>query len=542
MIAPTRLGLGIVALALITGALGDALLRSQAGLNVVLWIGSILLAAGWLAQKSGIALAGEGRWLALPVLFLAAAVAWRDSPTLRALDCLTVALALSLAVLYSRSGQLRQAGVTDYALAMAAGAAHILFSPFLLLFKDITLQGAPRARWTGPAAALLRGLLIAIPLLLLFGLLFAAADAAFARLLSGLFSVDLSRLIGHTALTLFLAWLAAGLLRSLLWAEPPRLPAVLPPRAFSLGAIEVGTVLGAMNALFLVFVAVQFRYFFGGIALVEAAAELTYALYARRGFFELVAVAALVLPVLLAALWLARTADPRHRQILRRLAGALVGSLFLIMGSALHRMWLYQAAYGLTELRLYATSFMIGLAVVFVWFCATVLRERRDRFAFGVLVSGLTLLALLHALNPDAVIARQNLGRLHTTGRFDAAYVVGLSADAVPALLAALPSLPSEQRQMVAAQLLHRWGEPARTDWRAWNWGRARARAAVRAERAALEAAARFGGLQEEDNRRALSATDSAALHAANDLVRNRGESVNVQQASLKDGLAATRR
>ena len=57
--------------------------------------------------------------------------------------------------------------------------------------------------------------------------------------------------------------------------------------------------LGLLDALFLAFVAVQARYFFGGTQRL-ALLELTYAEYARRGFFELLAVAGLVVPLLLA--------------------------------------------------------------------------------------------------------------------------------------------------------------------------------------------------------------------------------------------------
>ena len=51
---------------------------------------------------------------------------------------------------------------------------------------------------------------------------------------------------------------------------------------------------------------VQFRYLFGGAALVQVSETLTYAEYARRGFFELVAVAALLLPIMLLLDWVAR--------------------------------------------------------------------------------------------------------------------------------------------------------------------------------------------------------------------------------------------
>src|SRR5205085_5750237 len=138
-----------------------------------------------------------------------------------------------------------------------------------------------------------------------------------------------------------------------------------------------------LDALFLCFVCVQVRYLFGGATWVAQVAGLTYAEYARRGFFELVWATALVLPLLLALHWLLRTDDRAAQRIFRALAAAQLVLLFVVIASALTRMRLYQREYGLTELRLYTTAFMGWLALVFVWFAATVLRGARERFACG---------------------------------------------------------------------------------------------------------------------------------------------------------------
>src|SRR5262249_40205161 len=148
----------------------------------------------------------------------------------------------------------------------------------------------------------------------------------------------------------------------------------LPRPRYRLGFVEVATALALLDLLFLAFVLVQFRYFFGGAVVVESSPRLTYAQYARPGFFGLVTVAALALPLLLLAHALIRDARPAQVRLFCALAGALVALLFVIMVSAVQRMRLYQREYGLTELRVYTTAFMGWLAAVFLWFCATVLR------------------------------------------------------------------------------------------------------------------------------------------------------------------------
>src|SRR5207237_8333932 len=118
---------------------------------------------------------------------------------------------------------------------------------------------------------------------------------------------------------------AVGGLRPILVpATTPSEPfAPVRPRA-SLGIVETCVVLGALDALFAAFVAVQFRSAFGGAAFVERTTGLTYAAYARRGFFELVVVAALALPLLVGADWLVRRESRRDVILFRALAGLLV--------------------------------------------------------------------------------------------------------------------------------------------------------------------------------------------------------------------------
>src|SRR5690606_1837606 len=144
-----------------------------------------------------------------------------------------------------------------------------------------------------------------------------------------------------------------------------------------------------------------------------------------------------------------------------------------------------QSAYGLTEQRLYATALLILLGVIVVWFAGTALRGRRRRFAFGTLIASFTTVTVLYAMNPDAVIARTNMERVRSgdaaATSFDASYVSSLSGDAVPALLAAFPSLPAEARCRISGRLLQRWGPEEPAPLRAWSWSAARAREAVRA-------------------------------------------------------------
>ena len=121
--------------------------------------------------------------------------------------------------------------------------------------------------------------------------------------------------------------------------------------------------LGLVDLLFLAFVIVQFRYLFGGAELVEVTPGLTYAAYAREGFFQLVVATALGLPWLLVSDSLLGEGKGSARWSFRALAGAQLVLLVAIVASALQRMRVYLDAYGLTEDRFVATAVLLWLAL-----------------------------------------------------------------------------------------------------------------------------------------------------------------------------------
>jgi hypothetical protein len=487
----------------VLGALGDALLRAPGppGVNLSLWIASVAVAGLVLHRRAALAVdRARVAWLAVGVAF-AAGLAWRDAGPLKALALGCATLTFALAAHRLTAAWVRCAGVVRYLVALALGALHA-WTAAVLAVVDATratgrVETSGAAGWR-TAAALARGLLIAAPLVVVFGALLMAADAVFEDLVTSVLRFDVEWVAGHVLLFSILAWLSTGYLRGFLTGtEPARLrvlglgdasPAFAPRRP-TLGITELATALGAIDLLFLVFVIVQFRYLFGGDALVQVTPDLTYAEYARRGFFELVFVAVLVVPALLAADWLLDRRLRRDTLVFRGLAGAQIGLVLAIAASALQRLRLYHASYGLTESRFYAMVLLVWIGAMLLWLAATVLRGRRERFAFGALASGLATIGLLVAASPDAIVARTNVARMASAdadARFDVAYATTLSADAVPMLIDALPALPPDVQCPLARHMLRRWPPDGERSIRAWNWSAARASDAVRENEAWL--------------------------------------------------------
>src|SRR5262249_20897750 len=147
------------------------------------------------------------------ILVFAACFAWRDSSVLKALDAVAIIVLFALASSVWRNGWIPVSGASAYVLSLGKTVLNGLFGSAPLFYRDIKWQELPRGKWRTAAAAVGRGLAIAIPLLVVFVGLFAAADAVFQSYLERLTKVDTDRGMSHFLFTAFCTWIAGGLLQ-----------------------------------------------------------------------------------------------------------------------------------------------------------------------------------------------------------------------------------------------------------------------------------------------------------------------------------------
>jgi hypothetical protein len=338
-------------------------------------------------------------------------------------------------------------------------------------------------------------LLAGVPLLV-FGSLLVAGDPLFASFLA-LPSVDLGEVASHLLVVAVFGWIAVGWLRAAL-DDAPR-PA-MPSPAVTLRSSDVLAVLGTVTLLFAAFLASQLGWLVGGERFLHARTGLTAAEYARRGFFEMIAVTVLVVPLLLATRATLPAGDRDAARRHTRWSLALLAMLALMLVSAVARLALYVRIFGLTPDRVYPLVFLAWLAVVLGWLAATVLRGRPRPFVAGALWSGTVVLLGLHVVPVDALVARWNVARASRGAdapALDLRHLTELGGVAADEAVAAVLAPPlgatraagfAQARCEAAHRLLRRWGGPARADgdpdprdWRSWNADALRGRAAVRA-------------------------------------------------------------
>ncbi len=444
----------------------------------------VVLAAAGVGVLAGLVLPNHTAGLALFLVSVAAgltvayAAAHRRDPF--TLICLVLAGLCTLPIVLLDASWIG-------ALCLLAGASSVIagvcrarrFHEFLLAGVSWPLAGLRDLPWLGRTLRTLTGdgnaprvLVTAIwsgLVLLVFGLLFVSADAIVASWVDTVLpdiTVDSIVLRVFVAVAVAAATLGAAYLA----LNPPDVGVLSSGRARSVAhRFEWLVPVLLVDLVFAVFVAAQLSVLFGGHDYVQRTTGLTYAEYVHQGFGQLtVATLLTFLVVWAAAHWAGDT--PADRVWLLGSLGLLCGLTLVVVGSALHRMHLYQEAYGFTRLRLFVDTFegWLGLVVVAVA-VAGVVRWGVwvPRFALVTGVAGLLGLAVI---NPDAWIAEHNLNRYADTGRVDWSYLRDLSADAVPVF-------EDETAAVISCGMPRYWSQD--DDWLSWNLGRRRATSAV---------------------------------------------------------------
>lgn len=385
-------------------------------------------------------------------------------PTFRAASWVG-ALCIAAAVVGGAALFVESRGLRGLFLAVMS----IPFAPLLGLVAAFRRRPAPQSRRFDRRRV---GLAIVVTaatlgLLLIFGALLASADSAFGSL----FNLDLANPISPNLISALVAGLVIALFTlggAYLTTQgtdyPDQTRRERPP--IWVWAVPVGAVL----AMFLVFLGVQAATLFGGDTFVQKTANLTYSEYARQGFWQLLVVSILVLLTAMTA-WHFVDADDRRALLAARcLLGGLLVATLAIGASAIHRMERYINAYGMTEERLFGIVAELFVAAVIVGFLVVGVRARSDGLSRTLVAVGVFTMLAFAIANPDRFIASYNVDRFDSTGKVDAWYLGSLSADAVHEF----DRLPATERR--CAQWRYGRYHSDDSSWRQFNVSRQRAK------------------------------------------------------------------
>jgi hypothetical protein len=478
--------------------------KKTPGINFALYV-TLCLVAGLLILRADGHRPGRNALLLLPLIaFFAIMTFIRQEPMTAFLSVVMTLFLMGIFAISFLSGRWPSYSLLDYLRGFLQLMGSMIARPlgFSAEARRASSPDGEQAQAGGRSASqvwpVVRGLLIALPIVAVFAALLASADLVFDQRLEAfieLFKLEkLPEYIFRLVYILMGAYALAGVFlhafqqstdEKLVGEEKPVVPAFL-------GLTEAAIVLGSVAVLFAAFVFIQFQYFFGGQTNIQIDGY-TYAEYARRGFGELVTVAFFSLLLILGASSVTRRETETQRRVFSGLGIGIVALVLVMLVSAFQRLVLYETAYGYSRLRMYTHVFMIWLALLLVAVVILEIAHRERAFALAAVIASLGFSLSLGIVNVDGFIVQQNVNRAVQGEEFDVSYLADLSSDAVPALAAAYQAqpLPASVKDGVGAALTcyavnQDRGKPP-LPWQSFHLSRANAARILTSLRADLE-------------------------------------------------------
>jgi hypothetical protein len=336
-------------------------------------------------------------------------------------------------------------GLSGYALFDAVNQCLVTpFRNFTAIFSGLNRSFREMKRGSDLVNAVL-GILIFMPLLAIVLMLLSGADDAFASLWDRIRDLfHLPDFMDYALEFILGIPVAAYLYGAVFGNATKRRAETLNSGAISAGLTRMRFVpgmafsapLAAFNACYALFFIALGNYFFSAFygRLPEA---VSYAEYARKGFFELCGVAAINLAIIALVYLLVRTGEGARPRGLRLMTGLMSAFTVLLIITAASKMLLYISTYGLTRLRVYTTWFMLILLIAFLLLLLWHFRAF-DPIKPLIIVFAVGFMALTWA-NTDGLIARYNIAQYENgkTDALDVEMLESLSDAAVPYMYAA---------------------------------------------------------------------------------------------------------
>ncbi|MDQ1478549.1 MAG: hypothetical protein QOE62_3778 [Actinomycetota bacterium] len=367
------------------------------------------------------------RRLALVALAPAAFLALRTSPWLAVSNLAAITVLLVLAVSFSRSGSVRD--TTPFAVVQRAAAATMRAPRGPALLRPAIPQSSRGLARHGSRIGL--AVLTAVPILAVVIALLASADPVFKGMVVP--HAHPQALVGHLALIAIFVVCTLGTAAAALGDARPE------ARPGRFGTLEIVVMLSLAVAVLALFAVAQL------VALSDAGNRLvveagsTPAEYARSGFFQLCWATGIIVAFLAIVRGLAAPGVFDGAAV-RALSGVVPLLAIGLVVVSVRRMALYDAAFGMTMLRLWVVGIAVWMGLLLAMFAARSvgIGGSRSWLLAGAGGTALVLIMVANVANPEAFVVHHNIARAERGHAFDPGYLVGLSDDAFPAVVGAM--------------------------------------------------------------------------------------------------------
>lgn len=404
-------GLVVTVFSILLGILfTETIFLGAAGISVPVFALAYYTTLFYFFQENNKPINRTALFLTVPVFLLAFSFFLHYNPSTQFITWLTLIALVFIQLVMFGTNPAESLFSFDMFIKVMVNIIGRSFSNLGMPFLSFEVLKGKRKKSSRNAILILIGLAVSLPVAIILMGLFMSADAVFEQAVNHVFDfVGLD--LGNTFADVFLGFwggiFLSAVLLGLKYEEEKQKPAG--KIGNNIDGLVIGTFLTIINICLIAFVGFQFAYLFGGTANI-ALTDMTYAEYARRGFFELTAASAIIFTIALFVLIMTKKNGEQLPLWVKLCTVSLCLCNGVLLVSAVKRMLLYVDAYGLSIKRVLTLWLMCIIALCLFWMIIKCFVPKTDVMKLiGVtVVAGVCILSLT---NTERLIAKYNIDR-----------------------------------------------------------------------------------------------------------------------------------
>lgn len=404
--------------------------EKQLGISVILFIIPLLLLIYYILKSQNKIINKKGLLFMIPIILLSLTYYIFDSSTFRILNIPVLIILFLLMYIYTIKPTYSIKDIINDIVDLISKPLDCISNIFHLVINSIS----NKLKLSNNTKQNIKSLIIILPVVIIVLYLLSSADQVFESIFKNLFTYleELSlpniienliaRLITITILFFYLSATISFLLHNF-----PKAKSNNDNKKIKLDSHTIKLLLMILNIIYIVFDIVQIN----SLILHQVSMDITYAEYAREGFFQLMFVSFINLMIILIS---KSSEDKSNARFICRMSITMIFLTLIIIISAFIRMYMYESQYGYTLLRLLVYITLITEIILLIPTIKYILNSKFNIVKSYMMIV-VTIYTITNFMNVDYIIAYRNVNRYYEKNDIDLIYLKNDHTDNISMLV-----------------------------------------------------------------------------------------------------------
>ena len=403
--------------------------EKKLGLSVTLFIIPLIILIYYSLKINNKIKDKKGLLFIIPIILLSLTYLIFDNYFFRVTNTLAIPILLTLLYIYTIKPTFNIKNIIESIIKIVIEPLSHIGNVYHL----ITEQIKKKIKVSNKIKRVTKSIIIIIPIVLIVLFLLSSADQIFGNIFNKLFNltskISLSNTIKRLIPMIILFFYLSATINYLLY-NYSKTENNEKEINVNIDSLTVKILLTTLNIIYIIFDIIQIK----SLILHQVSMNISYAEYAREGFFQLMIVSFINLIIILVSKSIEKKQDKKSKKYIKIMNLIMVFLTFIIIISSFIRMHMYETEFGYTLLRLLVYFSLITEIILLIPTIIYIINSKFNIVKYYIIIL-ITMYITINFINIDYIIAYRNIKRYYETNDIDIYYLMNNHTDDIPLLI-----------------------------------------------------------------------------------------------------------